>query len=199
MKKTDFFAGLIAGEAIAILSLVIFKNLAVSLGKLTWVATIILPLLTITGLWIANLLSKSWSTFWQLAKFLVVGVLNTLVDLGVMNFLIYLTGITIGIWYSVFKSIGFIAAVINSFFWNKFWVFEKRGISEAGKEFSKFFVVSTIGIILNVSVAYVLINVIGAPAGISPKIWGNIAAVAAGIVVFSWNFLGYKILVFSKK
>lgn len=196
LKKSDIIAGLVAGEAIALLALVIFANLALSLGKWRFVIPAALPFLTVAGLWVALILSRFWTTFWQVAKFLVTGVLNTLVDLGTLNLLIYFTGMTTGIWYSVFKGAGFIAAVINSFFWNKFWVFERKGLANAGKEFSKFVSVSAAGIVINVSIASVLVNVMGAPAGVSEKVWGNAAAILAGIAVFVWNFLGYKLLVF---
>jgi putative flippase GtrA len=196
LKKSDAIAGAVAGEAIALLALVIFTNLALSLGKWRLVIPAALPILTVAGLWVALILSRFWATFWQVAKFLVTGVLNTLVDLGTLNLLIYLTGIASGIWYSVFKGAGFIAAATNSFFWNKFWVFEQREFSNAGKEFSKFISVSAVGIVLNVSIASVLVNVIGPPWGISEKLWGNAAAILAGIAVFIWNFLGYKLFVF---
>lgn len=196
LKRADIIAGLVAGEAIALLALVIFANLAVSLGRLRFIMPIALPLFAIAGLWIALVLSRFWTTFWQVAKFLITGVLNTLVDLGTLNLLIYVTAISTGTWYSVFKGVGFVAAVINSFFWNKFWVFERRGMADAGREFSKFVSVSAAGIVINVSIASFLVNVIGAPAGISEKLWGNAAAILAGISVFVWNFVGYKLFVF---
>lgn len=196
LKKSDILAGLVAGEAIAILALVIFANLALSLGNIRLVIPLALPFLTVGGLWVAAGMSRLWTPLWQVAKFLVTGALNTLVDLGVLNLLIYLTGIATGIWYSVFKAAGFAAAVINSFFWNKFWVFEARSIAEAPREFSKFITVSVLGIALNVSIASFLVNVIGAPVSVSEKVWGNIAAVVAGLAVFVWNFVGYRLFVF---
>jgi putative flippase GtrA len=196
MKKSDIFAGLIAGELIAILANVIFANFALRLGAARWVTLAAAPIMVVAGLWIASVLARFWATIWQLAKYITVGALNTAVDLGVLNFLIYLTDITSGLWFSVFKAAGFIGGVTNSFIWNKFWTFQRRGIAGAGKEFSQFFIVSAVGIILNVSIASILVNVIGPPSGISMKLWGNIAAIAAGLAVFSWNFIGYKILVF---
>ena len=55
-----------------------------------------------------------------------------------------------------------------------------------------------VGVGLNVAAAHVIVNVVGAPPGISAKLWANIAAVSgAGFTLFT-NFFGYKFFVFRK-
>lgn len=195
-KRSDIIAGVAAGILIAVLSNAVLANLALHLGVFRWMLVAILPILIVLGLYIASFLSRYWATLWQLAKFLVTGALNTFVDLGILNFLGFVTGIFTGWHYSAFKAISFVGSVINSFFWNKFWVFEKKDVSSAGKEFPKFILVSTVGIVLNTGIASLLVIIIGPPAGISGTLWGNIAAIIAGLTVFVWNFLGYKLIVF---
>src|SRR3989344_4813126 len=58
---------------------------------------VVLPLLTILGMSIANFIGKKILLIWQFAKFVLVGILNTAIDFGVLNLLIFLTGITQGV------------------------------------------------------------------------------------------------------
>ncbi|MFH1181177.1 MAG: GtrA family protein [bacterium] len=141
----------------------------------------------------------------QAIKFILVGGLNTLIDLGVLNLLIFMTGIASGSGYSVFKGISFIAAVVNSYFLNKFWTFSASargyGGQEKLKEFSQFFFVSLIGFGINVGAASLVVNVIGNPfllSGISDKLWANAGAIIATFCGMTWNFIGYKFIVFKK-
>jgi putative flippase GtrA len=134
----------------------------------------------------------------QFIKFLLVGVLNTGIDFGVLNLLMLSTGITSGIYYSVFKAISFICSVTNSYIWNKKWTF-KRGKSLEKKEFSKFFIISLMAFGVNIGVASILVNIIGPVGGISSYVWANISALAATGFTTLINFFGYKYLVFKDK
>jgi len=201
VKKTDIFAAFIIGEVSAWLIIPILKNLDLPvLNSLTWWSLpIILPIFTIICLWTAYYVGKKFGVIWQVAKFGLVGALNTLIDLGVLNILILISGTSIGITYSIFKGFSFVVAVINSYFWNKFWTFKKIGSGETGKEFVKFLVVSIIGFGINVGIASLIVNVIGSPftySGISEQIWANIGAVIATVFAMTWNFIGYKFIVF---
>jgi len=134
----------------------------------------------------------------QFIKFLLVGVLNTGIDFGVLNLLMFLTGITSGFYYSLFKAISFTCGVTNSYIWNKRWTF-KKGKSLEKKEFSKFFSVSLVAFGVNICTASVLVNIIGPIGGISPYVWANISALAAAGFTTLINFFGYKYLVFKDK
>lgn len=59
----------------------------------------------------------------QFIKYACVGVLNTLVTLGV----IFVCKSILGINPLVSNAIGYVAGVINSFIWNKNWVFKTSG------------------------------------------------------------------------
>lgn len=132
----------------------------------------------------------------QAIKFVLVGILNTLVDLGVLNILILISGISSGLGYSLFKGVSFTAAVINSYFLNKFWTFKGLGAGKAKKEFAQFLIVSIIGFGINVGVASLVVNIIGPKFGIGDKLWANVGAICATLAAMSWNFLGYKFIVF---
>jgi len=132
----------------------------------------------------------------QAIKFILVGVLNTLVDLGVLNLLIWAFGIYSGFGYSAFKGISFTVAVINSYFLNKFWTFKMRETEGVKREFAQFFIVSLIGFGINVGVASFVVNVVGPQFGLGSKLWANVGAIYATFAAMSWNFLGYKFIVF---
>lgn len=59
----------------------------------------------------------------QFVRYLMVGVINTLVTLLV----IYICKSIIGVNLWVSNFIGYVAGVINSFLWNKLWVFHSHG------------------------------------------------------------------------
>jgi len=131
----------------------------------------------------------------QFLKFITVGFLNTGIDFGVLNILMVITGITAGIFYSLFKSISFLCAVTNSYFFNKYWTFQK-GRNFKKNEFLVFLIISVVAFSVNVGVASFLVNVIKPIKGISSFLWANLSAVAAVILTLSINFLGYKYIVF---
>ena len=134
----------------------------------------------------------------QFIKFILVGVLNTGIDFGVLNLLMFSTGITSGFYYPIFKAISFTCGVTNSYIWNKRWTF-KKGKDLEKKEFSKFFTISLIAFGVNIGAASILVNIVGPIGGISSYAWANISALAAAGFTTFINFFGYKYLVFKDK
>lgn len=148
--------------------------------------------------------TEAKNSIFQFLKFGVVGVLNTLVDLGVFNLLIFLFGLVHGPLFAVFKTISFVVAVVNSYFMNKHLVFNTQRtltLTEKGKstEFSLFLIVSIVGLLLNVLVSYA---VFATGKMLAPEtsyyLFANLGALLGSGVVMLWNFLGYKFFVFKK-
>ena len=102
---------------------------------------------------------------------------------------------TLGPFYVIFKSISFIAAVSNSYVWNKYWTFESK--SSETKEIVQFFAVSVIGFLINVGIASSIANFVSV-VGVSDKLMANFGALSGTIAGLMWNFLGYKFIVFKK-
>lgn len=140
---------------------------------------------------------KYFEKYAQFGRFAVVGVLNTIVDLGVLNVLMFFTGISSGIYFSVFKTLSFLAAVTNSYIWNKRWTF-KSSEPVGARVYGLFIIVSVIGMAINVTTASLIVNFVAPPHGIGPELWANIGATLAIAVSLMWNFLGYRNIVFSK-
>jgi len=215
MKKQDIIAGIVIGEAIAWLLFLIVSHIVssanekgVKVGALfefaasqtgLFILTVGFPILIIIGLWIAERISQKIPIIMRIAKFGVVGVLNTLLFMGVNNLLVFLTDRTEGYMFDSFVVLAFIVANVNSYLWNKFWTFEVTGISRAKTEFTQFFLVSLAALIVNLGVVHVLVNITKAPSSIDPVQWDNIAWIIGSIAALILNFIGYKYFVFRKK
>lgn len=197
MKKSDALISFIIGFFIGIFFFVGLKIIKIEVPY-GWLLIIIFPPLALFGMFIASILGKKFLFILQAARFLLVGALNTFIDLGVLNFLMWIFAIAAGLGYSAFKGISFLAATVNSYFWNKYWTFEKKEKKPDPKEFIKFLIITIIGFLINVSIASFVVNIIGPQFGITEVTWGNIGAFAAVFVAWIWNFLGSKFVVFKK-
>lgn len=199
LEKRDVIYAAINGFIFGILIPIVLKNLGIQISTASHLAIAAgFMFLAIIGIYIGFFLSRIATFFFQLAKFGAVGAANFAVDFGVLNLLIFTTGIASGWTFTIYKSISFAVAVTNSFFWNKIWTFKKKGGEKAGKDFLQFILVSLIGLLINAGVASFIVNILGPLGEIAPKTWANIATGVASIVVLTWNFLGYKFIVFRK-
>ncbi len=196
MKRIDIILALITGEITAWFFYYLLKDTTFNINYLDLILAVSFPILAVIGIWISWLLGKKFLWIFQLAKYLLIGVLATITDLGVLNLLMWGSAITAGVLFSVFKGISFIVATCAKYFGDKFWAFEKMGKKGMGKEFSQFFVVTLIGLGLNVGVASLVVNVIGPQFGLSETLWANVGGIAAAFGITAWNFIGYKYLVF---
>lgn len=68
---------------------------------------------------------KYQATVYQFSRFLGIGFLNAAVDFAVFNILIAATGVAEGFGASIIKACSFTVAVLHSFYWNKYWAFQK--------------------------------------------------------------------------
>ncbi|PIZ89412.1 MAG: hypothetical protein COX89_01740, partial [Candidatus Nealsonbacteria bacterium CG_4_10_14_0_2_um_filter_37_10] len=171
MKKIDIILALVIGEVIAWFFYGILKNLGFEIRFLGLILVIFFPILALLGIWIAWLLGKKFLWIFQAAKFLLIGALATLVDLGVLNLLIWISGLAAGLPFSIFKGISFIVATCSKYLGDKFWAFEKMEKIGIGKEFNQFFIVTLIGLGINIGAASLIVNVAGPQFGLTEKIW----------------------------
>lgn len=200
MRRTDIIISLVIGEAAAILMLLIGRNLALppALGRVLPLLPLIFPFFTLLVIILGSLMGRVRLGFYQLSKFGLVGGLNFLIDLGVLNLMLAAFGVTTGFYAVVSKAAAFIAALTSSFVWNKFWTFHSLSTDSVGLQFVEFFTVSAVGLGINVGAFALMNNIIGPQAGIDGGIWANIAAASAAVAGFLWNFIGYKFFVFRR-
>jgi len=197
MKKVDAIISTIIGFLIGAFFFIGLKNIGKSFPY-SWLLLIVFPPLALLGMFLASFIGKKLLIIYQAAKWVLVGALNTFIDLGVLNGLIWISGIATGLLYSVFKGSSFLLATLNSYFWNKHWTFAKRETVFSSREFSKFLLVTTIGLFINVGIASFVVNIIGPQYGIGEKMWANVGAFIAVLIAWVWNFLISKFIVFKK-
>ncbi len=203
MKKKDVITSLIVGFLTAVFSLIFLINISPEIN-LTWkrewslVVLVGFPILSFLGLFIALYVGKRFKIVYQIGKFIIVGTSNNAVDLGFLNLLMCISGIATGLPYVVFRGISALMAIINSYFWNKHWTFQKKDSIFSLGEFSKFIIVVSIGFLIDVLMASFIVLIVGPQFGLSEKIWANFGALASIFIVFIWNFTGYKLFVFKK-
>ena len=141
----------------------------------------------------------------QFGRFFLVGIMNTLVDLIILNTETILSGVKEGMGFSVQKGISFIGAVTFSYFLNKKWTFQDQTKEGQGKKFSQFFAVSVVGMVINVTVATLavtylkpVINNFLQLSFLTDQVWVSLSALCGTAIGLFWNFVGYKLWVFKK-
>lgn len=191
----DYLIAVVLGFITALLALLVLKNLQVNLPFNNSFILILIPTLWAAGIWLGGFLSRWVGFMRQFARFAVSGFLATAIDFGILNFLMFVTGLASGLPFTLFKTASFVVAATNSYFVNKFWTFHKTE-KISYKEYLQFFAVSLVGITINVGIASLVVNGIGPQFEIELKAWANLGAVAGAGVGLIWNFIGFKLIVF---
>lgn len=187
---TGFTAGFLAWRIFSFLNIHNFYFLPA-----VWLV-ILIPVFWIFGVNLGYFLGRWFPFFNQFGKFVAIGFTNAAVDFGILNLFIFLTGITAGLWYPVFKIGSFTGGLIHSYIWNKFWAF-KAGESGGGKaEFFKFAGVAIVALVINVGVASFIVNFIRPILGIDAKGWANLGAVVGSAIALFFSFAGFRLAVF---
>lgn len=213
-SKKDYLFGAAAGFFIGLLILPILKTAKPDLFLM--LQFVIIPLFTITiplGLVIASWISRKIPIIWQLAKFVVIGVLNTLVDIGALAYMLSLAAasqypvashdilFTLFVpiaFFTLYKSISFFIANANSYVWNKYWTFGSNEEKKSSTEFIQFLIVSLIGFLINIVAASLIFSFFHKIGGLTSDQWALIGAATGSISGLAWNFIGYKFIVFKK-
>lgn len=94
-------------------------------------------------------------TFVQLLKYGVIGVLNTLITLVTF----YLLNTRLGLSYGISNVTGYVLGVINSFLWNRNWVFKTK--NDFKRELALFVIGFLICLALQLFVSWILLEVVG--------------------------------------
>ncbi len=133
-------------------------------------------------------------------RFVLVGIVNTVVDLGVLNLLILVTHTgERGLHFMLIKTTSFMVAVMNSYFLNRSWTFRATGRQKSlVRSGSQFLIVSLIGAVVNVGTASYVATFVPPLAGLE-KLWPSAAALVGTAGSFIWNFIGYKYIVFTPR
>ncbi|MDO8726614.1 MAG: GtrA family protein [Candidatus Methanoperedens sp.] len=132
----------------------------------------------------------------QFRKFIFIGVANTLIDIFILNLLMFTSGIYKGDYLIIFNTISYSIGTSNSYILNKKWTFKDKSKSYS-KQFAVFVTVSLIGMVLNNAIIYSFTTYMSPAFGLGWVMWVNFAKIMGVGVVSIWNFIGYKTLVFN--
>lgn len=135
--------------------------------------------------------------FWEIVRYLIVGGLATIVDIGLF-FLMYelilpkdkfVNGIDLGLALS--NTIGFIGGLLFNYVLSIYFVFRHTKNKDSGKSLTDFFIFSVIGIIglviSNIGIQLLVVDI---------KVHVMWAKIIMTIIVLGWNYIGRKILIF---
>ena len=199
ITRNDHYIAALIGFFIGVFLIPTFYNLGLTSR---WVLTLLplaVALAAFLGMRIGARLSGRFTFIAQFTRFLAVGFMNTSLDFGILNLLSRATGVTSGAIVGGVNIPGFAAAIVNSYFWNKLWVFKDRDEnSHILKDFPLFFFITFIGLLLNSGVIVLITTYVSPVFGFSSNAWLNLAKVAATVVSLFWNFTGYKFFVFKR-
>lgn len=200
LRGKDYLLVSFIGASFGLFSIPILKNLDLpflQLSSVLYVGIIIFFVVFANiAIYIASLLGRVIPVIFQFAKFAAVGAFNTFLDWGVLNLLIAATGYAAGIYYTGFKAFSFLLATMASFFWNKYWTFGQNKSTD-NREVSSFLVVSLIGMLINATLASLIVYIFSS-SDILPARVANMGAAIATVISLIWNFVGYKFFVFKK-
>lgn len=138
------------------------------------------------------------SVIGQVFRFGVVGGINTIVDLAILNLLILLTHTgRAGAMYALFKTIAFACAVLNSYLLNRSWTFKPAPQKRQTVEGAQFLFVSILGAVVNVGSSWYVATYTHPAWVVNPNLWPSIAALVGTAFSLGFNFVGYKFWVFA--
>ena len=92
---------------------------------------------------LSSLLEK-YPVILQVLRFGAIGAINTALDFLVLNFVSKTLGITSGLKLGEVNIVGFSLAVIQSYFWNRYWTFGGQSVG-LWKNFWRLFTVALLG------------------------------------------------------
>jgi len=142
-------------------------------------------------------------TLWQIAKFAIVGVLNTVVDFAVFQTL----NLTLG-WVYAAQVLGYTAGVINSYLWNSNWTFREQR-TRSFREIALFLLVNLASLGVSLGMIWLLREKAGITnewvAGWMPKAFAGfikgdtVCKLIATVVAIAVNYVGNRLFVFKSK
>lgn len=118
----------------------------------------------------------------RFVKFGIVGVLNTII-----NWVIFIALNKLGVYYILSNIIAYSLSTLNSYICNSKWVFNHNG-ENVRKTTIKFIVLNFIGLILNTTILYVLVDIVG--------LYKIISLIITTLIVMILNYFINKLWVF---
>jgi putative flippase GtrA len=134
------------------------------------------------------------ATLKQLLRFGLVGSLNTMIDLAVLNCLLWVWPTHRNSVLLLDNSIAFSIGAINSFLLNKYWTFQQSGYPGA-REITRFALTTLAALALNDSILWLISGLLH-PVFLSAPLWANVSKLGAIAGTVLLSYLGMRLWVF---
>jgi putative flippase GtrA len=125
----------------------------------------------------------------ELMKFGVVGACAYVIDVGLFNLLMY--GGEQGLLHDkplTAKTISVVLAVTFAYFGNRHWTFRHRDRSGLGREYSLFFLLNAVGLLIALSCLWFSHYVLGLTGPVADNISANVVGLALGTTFRFWSY-----------
>ncbi len=198
MKVVDILIALACGWLVNWIAFDFLKVSGYDFDFYRWLLGWVLPALALLGLWISGLVGRKFPFLHQAAKFLLIGAGATVVDIKVFNFSVWIFSFLAITEIYTFKAASFLIATFVKYWGNKYWAFEKNGNDGIHKEVIQFFLITAIGLAIDVLAFYYFTKVLGPQFNAPAKVWQELSIIFAALAAAIWNFCGYKFFVFKK-
>jgi len=129
-------------------------------------------------------LLEQYPVILQLLRFGAIGVLNTALDFLILNFVSKTLGVDSGFKLGQINIAGFILAVIQSYYWNKYWAFDTQSIT-LFKNFIRLLLVGGLG------VSALALVLLGSKIGAQPSYYLFVLLVYIVVEVVLWLEFGF--------
>ena len=137
----------------------------------------------------------SWAALWQMMRFGIVGIVNTLIDVLILNILLWSfpthnANLLLG-----YNSIAYTFGAINSFALNKYWTFQHKRKPQR-RELGRFVVINIVGICCNDGILWLVARMLHPSIG-NNLLWANAAKLVAVAGTMIISYLGLRLWVFA--
>jgi len=136
-----------------------------------------------------------YDSLWQFVRFALVGILNTSVDILLLNLLLWRfpthnANLLLG-----YNSLAYMLGAINSFYFNKYWTF-KQSKKTTSNQLLRFALISLLGIVCNDGIIWIVARVLH-PCIASNFLWANVSKAVAIIGTAAVSYFGMRLWVFA--
>lgn len=131
----------------------------------------------------------------QLTRFSLIGGLNTLIDIVVLNLLLLLWSTNNTLQILIYNALAYAAGASNSFVCNKYWTFQQRQ-SISLRELLRFAATTLAGVTLNSTMLW-LAGLTLRPLPLNATLWTNASKVLAISATMLISYAGMRLWVFT--
>jgi len=119
-------------------------------------------------------------------KYIISGGTAAVIQLS----LLYILTDIVGLWYIISSSIAFVAALLTSFFLQKFWTFRDDGMNRIKKQFAIYFFIGIVNFMLNPTLLYIAVDLL--------RIWYLFGQITVSLLLAIGSYIINKFITFKK-